>query len=77
MPTVAKAVLNAHMLEYFRQVEESGEPLIVTSHRKPVLRVEPIRERRSLLDASADLRGKARGTRAAVLAPGTEGWGDV
>jgi antitoxin (DNA-binding transcriptional repressor) of toxin-antitoxin stability system len=77
MTVVSKAVLKARMLEYFRRVEESGEPLIVTSHRKPVLRVEPIRERGSLVDAFADLRGKARAKRSVVLAPETAEWGDV
>jgi|GEM_PF-568037 len=62
MVVVSKAVLKARMLEYFRRVEESGEPLIVTSHRKPVLRVEPIGEDGLLPGAFADLRGGARGT---------------
>ena len=32
MPTVPKAVLKARLLEYLRAVEESGEPIIVTSY---------------------------------------------
>lgn len=39
MITVSKGVLKAKMLAYFRQVEETGETLVVTDHRKPVLRI--------------------------------------
>lgn len=77
MITVSKAVLKAKMLEHFRRVEETGEPLIVTSRGKPVLRVEPIRERSGLLQALAPLKGRLRGSREAVLAPETEEWEDA
>jgi prevent-host-death family protein len=77
MITVSKAVLKAKMLEYFRQVEQTGEPLIVTSHRKPVLKVEPIRERSGLLQALAALNGRLRGSTQAVLAPETDEWEDA
>ena len=36
MLAVAKGELKAKMLECFRHVEQSGEELIVTDHRKPV-----------------------------------------
>ena len=48
MITVSKGVLKAKMLEYFRRVEETGEELIVTSHRKPVLRIEPITKKKTV-----------------------------
>ena len=41
MFSVSKGVLKAKMLEYFRQVEQSKEELIVTDHHKPVLRILP------------------------------------
>lgn len=44
--TVSKSKLKAKMLEYFRKVEETGEPLIVTNHGKPVLEVRPYRSAR-------------------------------
>lgn len=34
MIAASKSVLKAKMLEYFRQVEETGEELIVTSDRR-------------------------------------------
>jgi antitoxin (DNA-binding transcriptional repressor) of toxin-antitoxin stability system len=43
MIKVAKGVLKAKMLEFFRRVEQTGEELIVTDHNIPVLRVTPIK----------------------------------
>jgi len=74
MITVSKGVLKAKMLAYFRQVEETGEPLIVTDHRKPVLRVEPIRPRLSLAEAFADVQGKLVVDDAELLRPETDEW---
>lgn len=56
MVTVTKSVLKARMLEYFRQVEETGEPLVVTDHGRPVLQVVPFAEKRPLLDVLAEFR---------------------
>jgi len=42
MKTVSKGKLKAKMLEYFREVERSGEPLIVTDHGREVLEVRPL-----------------------------------
>jgi prevent-host-death family protein len=44
MNQVSKSEFKARALEYFRQVEASGEPLIVTDHGKPKLEVRPYRE---------------------------------
>lgn len=56
MATVSKSALKARMLEYFRQVEETGEPLIVTDHGKPVLQVVPFAEKRPMADVLAEFR---------------------
>jgi prevent-host-death family protein len=40
---VSKGKLKAKMLEYFREVERTGEPLIVTDHGREVLEVRPVR----------------------------------
>ncbi|MBT3374114.1 MAG: type II toxin-antitoxin system Phd/YefM family antitoxin [Lentisphaerae bacterium] len=77
MITVSKGVLKAKMLAYFRQVEETGEPLIVTDHRKPVLRVEPIRPRLSLTEAFADVKAKLVVDDTELLRPETDEWEDV
>lgn len=38
---VSKSKFKPHALEYFRQVEETGEEIIITSHGHPVLKVVP------------------------------------
>ncbi len=40
---VSKSEFKAKALELFRQVESSGESLIVTDHGKPALEVRPYR----------------------------------
>lgn len=39
---VSKSKFKAKALEYFRQVEASGEPIIVTDHGKPSLEIRRI-----------------------------------
>lgn len=41
--TISKSKLKARMLEIFREVEESGQELIVTDNGKPVLKIVPIK----------------------------------
>jgi prevent-host-death family protein len=41
---VSKSEFKAKALEYFRQVEASGESVIVTDHGKPTLEVRPYRD---------------------------------
>ena len=40
---VSKSQFKAHALELFRQVEASGESLVVTDHGRPTLEVRPYR----------------------------------
>ncbi|PMS15099.1 prevent-host-death protein [Trinickia dabaoshanensis] len=40
---VSKSEFKAKALEFFRQVESSGESVIVTDHGKPALEVRPYR----------------------------------
>jgi hypothetical protein len=40
---VSKSQFKAKALEFFRQVETSGEPLVVTDHGLPRLEVRPYR----------------------------------
>lgn len=41
--TVSKSRFKAQALEYFRQVEQSGQPIIITDHGTPVLKLIPYR----------------------------------
>jgi prevent-host-death family protein len=52
---VSKGEFKARALEYLRQVEGSGEELIVTDRGQPVIRILPIG--RSEADARSILRG--------------------
>lgn len=55
--SVSKSRLKAKALEYFRQVETTGQPLVITDRGRPVLRLEPFRA----LDPEAELEA-LRGT---------------
>ena len=43
--TIFKSKLKARLLEILREVEESGQQLIVTDHGRPVLRIVPIKRK--------------------------------
>ena len=43
---VSKGKLKAKMLEYFRDVERTGVPLIVTDHGREVLEIRPLAKKR-------------------------------
>lgn len=73
MKRVSKGVLKAKMLEYFREVEQTGEELIVTDNNTPVLKVVPLRRRRSAAQAFADVRGCVV-YHEDVLAPTADEW---
>jgi prevent-host-death family protein len=78
METVSKSALKARMLEYFRRVEETGEPLIVTSNRVPVLRIVPFSGRGSVDELFADVRGRVTLPPDGVLnEPVDEVWEDM
>jgi antitoxin (DNA-binding transcriptional repressor) of toxin-antitoxin stability system len=62
------------MLKYFRMVENTGEVLVVTDHRKPVLKIVPIKKRTSIKSAFARYQGKVKYS-VPVTEPESEEWG--
>ena len=58
MVSISKSALEARMLGYFRQVERTVEELVVTSGGRPVLRIVPFVEKRSVDDVFDDVRGR-------------------
>ncbi|MBI2403587.1 MAG: type II toxin-antitoxin system Phd/YefM family antitoxin [Gemmatimonadetes bacterium] len=42
--SVSKSRFKARALEYFRQVERTGQPLVITDRGTPVLKLVPYRE---------------------------------
>jgi len=39
--SISKSRFKARALEYFREVERTGRPLVVTDHGKPVIKIVP------------------------------------
>ena len=75
MLKVSKGKLKAKMLAYFRQVEETGEELIVLSNNTPTLRIIPIKTKQQVEEIFADLRGKVE-ISDSVMMPETIEWGE-
>jgi prevent-host-death family protein len=42
--SISKSRFKAHALELFRKVEQTGEPIIITDHGTPVLKIMPYRD---------------------------------
>jgi prevent-host-death family protein len=75
MEYISKSKLKPKMLEYFRKVEETGEPIVVTSHNKPVLKIEPIHASLKVSDVFGTYWGKVR-IQKDVMEPETDEWGE-
>ncbi|HEY6177517.1 MAG TPA: type II toxin-antitoxin system prevent-host-death family antitoxin [Kofleriaceae bacterium] len=73
MSTVSKSLLKGKMLEYFRQVEETGEELVVTDNGRPVVKVVPIQTHSSAAELFGDVRGRVV-YHEDILAPTTDEW---
>ncbi|HUF37114.1 MAG TPA: hypothetical protein VMN57_01215 [Anaerolineales bacterium] len=56
--TISKSKLKARMLEIFRRIEASGEPLIVTDYGRPVLKIVPIGPKADVSSLFGDIQGK-------------------
>ena len=58
MLTISKSKLKAHMLSIFRDLESSGKEAVITDRGRPVLRIVPFEERKTVAELFADVRGK-------------------
>ena len=58
MLTISKSKLKAQMLQIFRQIEQTGEEVIVTDNNRPVLRIQPLVQKRSVEEIFAPYKGK-------------------
>ena len=56
--TISKSKLKANMLQIFRELEASGETLIVTDHNRPVLKIVPIRQGKSVEELFGQYQGQ-------------------
>lgn len=59
MKTLSKSKLKENMFEIFREIELSGEELVVTEHGKPVLRISSIEKKRTVEEIFGPQQGKA------------------
>jgi prevent-host-death family protein len=56
--TISKSMLRAKMSEVFRELEASGEDLIVTDHGRPVLKILPIRDKSTVEELFGEFQGQ-------------------
>lgn len=67
MKSISKSQLKPKLLEYFRQVELTGEELVVTDRGRPVVKIVPFERRLTIGEVQARLAGKGRNLGAALL----------
>jgi antitoxin (DNA-binding transcriptional repressor) of toxin-antitoxin stability system len=56
--SISKSKLKAHMLEVFRELEASGEELVITDRDRPVLRIVPIKDKGTVGELFSGLEGR-------------------
>ncbi len=44
------------MLQIFREIEKTGEELIVTDHNRPVLKIAPVKKKQTVNDIFANFQ---------------------
>lgn len=76
MITVSKSKLKAQMLKIFRQIEATGESVIVTDRDRPVLYIQPIQHGLTVEEAFGDWQGKVV-WHEDPNTPTIDEWGDV
>jgi antitoxin (DNA-binding transcriptional repressor) of toxin-antitoxin stability system len=74
---VSKGVLKSHMLEYFREIERTGKELIVTDHRKPVLKIIPLERKAQSTESIFKPYRKRIVYREDITTPTTDEWSEV
>lgn len=76
MRSISKSQLKTHLLRICRELETSGEELIITDRDTPVLKITPIRQRLTVESAFSDVVGNLEFFEDPD-APTVEDWGDV
>lgn len=80
--SISKAQFKPKVLAWLRQVEETGEDLVITDHGRPAVRISPVATA-SLADVQARwarkvAEGSVRYDAAAAVAPlPPEAWGEL
>lgn len=76
MLTISKSKLKANMLRVFREIEASGEELIVTDRNRPVLRIQRIGSKGTVQDVFGSIEGSVI-YREDINAPTVDEWQDA
>lgn len=58
MKRVPKSEFKAKMLEIMRQIEATGEQVIITDHGRPCIEVRPYARKRDVREVFGDLSGR-------------------
>lgn len=58
MLTISKSKLKAQMLQILREVEVTGEEIVVTDHHRPVVRIIPYEHKPTVDELFVEWRGK-------------------
>ena len=74
--TVSKGELKAKMYEYFRDVEESGESLVITDRGVPKLVVYPFKQVRTIHEVFSPYKGKMK-INGDILESENDEWGEL
>jgi len=56
--SIPKSKLKKEMYAIFRQLQASGQELVITDHGKPVLKIIPIRYKMTVAELFGDLQGR-------------------
>lgn len=76
MLMISKSKLKAQMLQIFREIEQTGEEVIVTDNNRPVLKIQPIVQKRSFKDVFGSYDGQVI-YHEDINTPTTDEWEDV
>lgn len=76
MITVSKGKLKAHLLQLLRDLEQTGEEIIVTDRDRPVARIAPIQHGLTVEEAFADVYGQMV-VLEAIDTPTIDEWGEL
>ena len=66
MQVLSQSVFKTKMLEYLRQVEQTGEEIVITNHGEPAVRIVPYQPLYDVDKVFSDLRGKSSGLEVAL-----------
>jgi antitoxin (DNA-binding transcriptional repressor) of toxin-antitoxin stability system len=76
MNTISKSKLKANMLQIFRDLEATGQELIVTDHNRPVLKIVPIQEKQTIEELFSAYQGQVHYFED-INAPTSDEWSQI